>query len=278
MPPKPRGQQTITAAFKRHTRRTASTGKDKGGKTKKRKKEELQEEWEDLEYFTGETKRKVKEQDRKVTRITIETSPLKQERHSAHVKDAEQRKKKKEEELEAEPKGENEGEKEEVVVVEEEEEEVEEEEEEERDEEQAIELEGSLEDDLVFPKVDRSQMLAGIWDDLSDKEILLRRFDMDMAFGPCLNITRTQRWLAAEKLGLNPPQHIRAILSHERKKARYQLKVVAVQGDHNHSHNHKHNHNHTAGGKGQAGGVGQVDFEHNVADWSRSPHLQLENA
>ncbi|KAH7544853.1 hypothetical protein FEM48_Zijuj01G0030100 [Ziziphus jujuba var. spinosa] len=46
----------------------------------------------------------------------------------------------------------------------------------------------------------------------SDKEELLRQFDLNMAYGPCAGMTRLARWERASKLGMNPPQEIGALL------------------------------------------------------------------
>eukprot|EP00897_Mesotaenium_endlicherianum_P010099 jgi/Mesen1/9117/ME000058S08611 len=40
----------------------------------------------------------------------------------------------------------------------------------------------------------------------------LKLWDMDMTYGPCLGRTRIQRWLCAEKQGLNPPKNVRTYL------------------------------------------------------------------
>ncbi|KAF3450105.1 hypothetical protein FNV43_RR06185 [Rhamnella rubrinervis] len=49
-------------------------------------------------------------------------------------------------------------------------------------------------------------------DDYDEKEDLLRQFDMNMAYGPCVGITRLARWERACKLGLNPPEEIGGLL------------------------------------------------------------------
>lgn len=41
---------------------------------------------------------------------------------------------------------------------------------------------------------------------------MLRQFDMNMAYGPCLGIPRLARWERAQKLGLNPPKEIGDLL------------------------------------------------------------------
>ncbi|KAM0823247.1 hypothetical protein ACQ4PT_050739 [Festuca glaucescens] len=38
-----------------------------------------------------------------------------------------------------------------------------------------------------------------------DRERKAREFDMDMRYGPCLGLTRAQRWHRAAALGLAPP-------------------------------------------------------------------------
>lgn len=43
-------------------------------------------------------------------------------------------------------------------------------------------------------------------------EQILRSFDLDGRFGPCVNPTRLERWERAERLGLNPPKEVKAIL------------------------------------------------------------------
>ncbi|KAK1325447.1 hypothetical protein QJS10_CPA01g03054 [Acorus calamus] len=41
---------------------------------------------------------------------------------------------------------------------------------------------------------------------------MLRQFDMDMKYGPCLGMTRLQRWERARDMGLNPPKDIERLL------------------------------------------------------------------
>ena len=59
----------------------------------------------------------------------------------------------------------------------------------------------------------RSSLLPHTWLDASDNEVLLRRFDLDYAYGPCGGLSRRARWLRAQKLGLSPPQEVWDILS-----------------------------------------------------------------
>ncbi|XP_062194605.1 uncharacterized protein LOC133897796 [Phragmites australis] len=57
----------------------------------------------------------------------------------------------------------------------------------------------------------------GSWDledDFGEQEEQLRQFDMDMKFGPCLGVTRLQRWERASGMGLQPPAHLRDLLLH----------------------------------------------------------------
>ena len=43
-------------------------------------------------------------------------------------------------------------------------------------------------------------------------EQTLRAFDLNGKFGPCVNPSRLERWERAEKLGLNPPKEVKALL------------------------------------------------------------------
>ncbi|WVR04034.1 hypothetical protein IAU60_001033 [Kwoniella sp. DSM 27419] len=47
----------------------------------------------------------------------------------------------------------------------------------------------------------------------NDIHHILRVFDMTSSYGPCVGITRLQRWERAKKWGLNPPDEIRSILT-----------------------------------------------------------------
>ncbi|XAR54280.1 hypothetical protein NMG60_11029339 [Bertholletia excelsa] len=51
--------------------------------------------------------------------------------------------------------------------------------------------------------------LTDNWD---EKEEVLRQFDMNMAYGPCLGMTRLARWERAQSLGLNPPEEVGHLL------------------------------------------------------------------
>ncbi|KAF9626757.1 hypothetical protein IFM89_038975 [Coptis chinensis] len=50
-------------------------------------------------------------------------------------------------------------------------------------------------------------------DDYSEEEEVLRQFDMNMAYGPCVGMSRLGRWERANKLGLNPPKQIEGLLT-----------------------------------------------------------------
>ncbi|WWC87497.1 uncharacterized protein L201_002387 [Kwoniella dendrophila CBS 6074] len=49
----------------------------------------------------------------------------------------------------------------------------------------------------------------------NDIHHVLRVFDLTSSYGPCVGITRLQRWERAKKWGLNPPEEIRDILTTE---------------------------------------------------------------
>lgn len=46
---------------------------------------------------------------------------------------------------------------------------------------------------------------------MTDEEIL-NRFDMNSKYGPCVGITRSERWDRANALGLNPPKNVKRLL------------------------------------------------------------------
>ncbi|GMI63491.1 polymerase delta 4 [Hibiscus trionum] len=52
-------------------------------------------------------------------------------------------------------------------------------------------------------------------DGFCDEEQALRQFDMNMAYGPCLGITRVARLERAQRLGLEPPKQIQHLLKGE---------------------------------------------------------------
>lgn len=52
------------------------------------------------------------------------------------------------------------------------------------------------------------------WDGLSDNEVLLRRFDMDVKYGPSIGITRSARYARAVRLGHTPPSYISELIQH----------------------------------------------------------------
>ncbi|KAJ7292311.1 hypothetical protein O6H91_Y286300 [Diphasiastrum complanatum] len=51
-------------------------------------------------------------------------------------------------------------------------------------------------------------------DEFVDVEEVLRQFDMNMSYGPCLGVSRTERWNRAHHLGLNPPHDVKNLLEH----------------------------------------------------------------
>lgn len=55
-------------------------------------------------------------------------------------------------------------------------------------------------------------------DDVSVGEKVLRYFDVSSQYGPCVGIQRAKRWRRAERLGLNPPIEVLAVLMKEEEK------------------------------------------------------------
>ena len=52
-----------------------------------------------------------------------------------------------------------------------------------------------------------------IEDKYGEEEEVLRQFDMDMKYGPCIGVDRLDRWERAEAMGLHPPPHVRDLLA-----------------------------------------------------------------
>ncbi|KAI2632518.1 DNA polymerase delta, subunit 4-domain-containing protein [Hypomontagnella submonticulosa] len=67
-----------------------------------------------------------------------------------------------------------------------------------------------LERERIAPRVHQS--------DLTVAEKVLRYWDVSSQYGPCVGITRMKRWKRAEKLGLNPPLEVLAVLQKEEAK------------------------------------------------------------
>jgi len=55
-------------------------------------------------------------------------------------------------------------------------------------------------------------------EELGTPEKVLRYFDVSSQYGPCIGLTRLKRWQRAERLGLNPPVEVLAVLLKEEKK------------------------------------------------------------
>lgn len=62
-------------------------------------------------------------------------------------------------------------------------------------------------------------MVANWWffvmdceDDYDANEEVLRQFDMNTAYGPCIGLSRMARWERARKLGMNPPGDVERLL------------------------------------------------------------------
>lgn len=60
------------------------------------------------------------------------------------------------------------------------------------------------------PKVSVANIAAD--DDNDEVEEILKEFDMNTSYGPCLGLSRMERWQRAVGLGLNPSHQIKDIL------------------------------------------------------------------
>lgn len=63
---------------------------------------------------------------------------------------------------------------------------------------------------------------------LSQAEKVLRYFDVSSQYGPCIGIPRANRWYRAEKLGLNPPIEVLAVLLREDGQGNKEIEKAAM--------------------------------------------------
>ncbi|CCC13693.1 hypothetical protein SMACR_07259 [Sordaria macrospora] len=75
--------------------------------------------------------------------------------------------------------------------------------------------------DAYWNKIDSARMARAVHkkhtEGLTTGEKVLRHFDVSSHYGPCIGITRLKRWQRAERLGLNPPIEVLAVLLREEK-------------------------------------------------------------
>jgi hypothetical protein len=74
----------------------------------------------------------------------------------------------------------------------------------------------SPENTSLSPALSKADLKQDIGAPLSTKEKLedeLRLFDLDSRYGPFVGVDRMARWKRAERLGLEPPEHIMRILT-----------------------------------------------------------------
>ncbi|KAL6864172.1 DNA polymerase delta, subunit 4 domain-containing protein [Trichoderma novae-zelandiae] len=64
--------------------------------------------------------------------------------------------------------------------------------------------------------------------DLDLAEKVLRYFDVSSQYGPCIGITRAKRWHRAERLGLNPPIEVLAVLVKEENKENEEIETAHI--------------------------------------------------
>ncbi|KAF5511081.1 DNA polymerase delta subunit 4 [Colletotrichum siamense] len=68
----------------------------------------------------------------------------------------------------------------------------------------------SIEAERIAPRVHQK--------DVTMAEKVLRYFDVSSQYGPCIGLQRMKRWERADRLGLNPPIEVLAVLLKEEKK------------------------------------------------------------
>lgn len=65
----------------------------------------------------------------------------------------------------------------------------------------------------------------------SMEDHILRFFDVSYQYGPCIGVTRLQRWERAQALGLNPPEVIKQLLTNEDGTERAEVKDCVFLGE-----------------------------------------------
>nr|DAD24989.1 TPA_asm: hypothetical protein HUJ06_026453 [Nelumbo nucifera] len=73
-------------------------------------------------------------------------------------------------------------------------------------------ISSSLGSDLAQPTVLIAHGSPDLKDEFGEDEEVLRQFDLNMAYGPCLGMSRLDRWERANSLGLNPPKVVESLL------------------------------------------------------------------
>ncbi|KAG6908893.1 hypothetical protein DXG01_002871 [Tephrocybe rancida] len=58
---------------------------------------------------------------------------------------------------------------------------------------------------------------------------LIKYFDRSYEYGPCVGVTRLERWERAEVLGLNPPKEVKEILNTRQGKEKYAQSVLFTE-------------------------------------------------
>jgi hypothetical protein len=66
--------------------------------------------------------------------------------------------------------------------------------------------------EVAVPVAVERELQPGILCTAECADTELRAFDICTRYGPCMSLTRTQRFDRAKRLGLNPPERIRHIL------------------------------------------------------------------
>jgi hypothetical protein len=69
---------------------------------------------------------------------------------------------------------------------------------------------GVARDLLCLAPTDRVSFKRGDSGSLDQKA--LREFDLNARFGPCVGVTRLQRWERAQAFDLDPPAHVQALI------------------------------------------------------------------
>lgn len=57
--------------------------------------------------------------------------------------------------------------------------------------------------------------------DVDEDQNTLKEFDLNWEYGPCMGITRMERWKRADKHGLNPPESVKDMIEQHQNEKSY---------------------------------------------------------
>ncbi|OTA98675.1 hypothetical protein M426DRAFT_325788 [Hypoxylon sp. CI-4A] len=83
--------------------------------------------------------------------------------------------------------------------------------------------------DQYWRRLERERVAKRVHqEELTVAEKVLRYWDVSSQYGPCVGISRVKRWKRADKLGLNPPLEVLAVLQREEAKGAKEMESAHI--------------------------------------------------